>query len=143
MDDLSNPSILSTLRSLCFSSRLWGIKASPWLERPLYVVLREAILSCVTPDRTRLELLDAYLPWIKHDFVKDFRCKEIGEELGRQVKAIGGDEDLPHVGRRGKSGGIHIEHHVIVLRSDEYHLIFIRHMNVCLSLNVIWYHVTS
>jgi hypothetical protein len=35
------------------------------------VVLREAILSCVTPDRSRLPLLDAYVPWIKtNDFVR-------------------------------------------------------------------------
>lgn len=35
------------------------------------VVLREAILSCITPDKSRLELLDAYVPWIKNDFVRD------------------------------------------------------------------------
>ena len=66
-------------------------------------MLREAILSCITPDRSRLELLDAYLPWIKTDFVKEGRCKEIGEELMRQLRAIGGDENLPHVGRSSES----------------------------------------
>ena len=40
-----------------------------WLN--FQVVLREAILSCVTPDRSRLPLLDAYVPWIKtNDFVR-------------------------------------------------------------------------
>jgi len=84
--------------SLAFT-KLWGVKPSPWLERPLYVVLREAILSCVTPDRSRLELLDAYGPWIKNDFVRDTRCKEIADELVRQVTAIGADETSNHVAR--------------------------------------------
>ena len=35
------------------------------------VILREAILSCITPDRSRLELLDAYVPWIKATFVRE------------------------------------------------------------------------
>jgi len=85
--------------SLAFT-KLWGIKASPWLERPLYVVLREAILSCVTPDRSRLPLLDAYVPWIKtNDFVRESRCKEIADELVKQITAIGCDENNAHIGR--------------------------------------------
>ncbi|CAJ1400066.1 unnamed protein product [Effrenium voratum] len=79
--------------------KLWGIKPSPLLERPLYVVLREAILSCVTPDRSRLPLLEAYVPWIKSDFVRENRCHEIAEELRRQIASIGGDENMPHLER--------------------------------------------
>ena len=42
-----------------------------WGKCRAQVVLREAILSCVTPDRSRLPLLDAYVPWIKtNDFVR-------------------------------------------------------------------------
>lgn len=46
------------------------------------MVLREAILSCVTPDRSRLELLDAYGPWIKNDFVRAPWLEEV--DLGAQ-----------------------------------------------------------
>lgn len=45
--------------------------AAPLNDLNAQVVLREAILSCVTPDRSRLPLLDAYVPWIKtNDFVR-------------------------------------------------------------------------
>jgi len=77
----------------------WGPRLVPELERPLYVVLREAILCCVTPDRGRLPLLEAFMPWIKADFVRESRCTEIAEELRRQCAATGGDENMPHVGR--------------------------------------------
>lgn len=33
---------------------------------------------------------------------EDIRCKEIAEELVRQLKAVGGDENMPPVERPGR-----------------------------------------
>lgn len=79
-------------------TRVWGIKMSEktaHLERPLYVVLKEAVISCVTADKLRLPLLDAYIPWIKADFVQDSRCKEIADELLRRCASLGLDGEYP------------------------------------------------
>jgi len=78
--------------------KLWGFRCLPWLEKPLYVVLKEAIVSCVTPDKSRLPLLEAFVVWIKNDFVQESRCKEIADELLRRCSAAGIDgERTPHV----------------------------------------------
>jgi len=83
--------------SLTFT-RVWGIKMDPkkyQLERPLYVVLKEAVCSCVTADKLRLPLLDAYNAWVKADFVQDSRCKEIADELLRRCASVGLDGEYP------------------------------------------------
>eukprot|EP00930_Biecheleria_cincta_P045528 TRINITY_DN31371_c0_g1_i2.p1 TRINITY_DN31371_c0_g1~~TRINITY_DN31371_c0_g1_i2.p1 ORF type:complete len:1003 (+),score=228.89 TRINITY_DN31371_c0_g1_i2:109-3117(+) len=76
-------------------TRLWGFQTVDYLERPLYVVLKEAVVSCVTADKLRLPLLDAYLAWIKTDFVQDSRCKEIADELLRRCAFLGLDAEYP------------------------------------------------
>lgn len=76
-------------------TRLWGFKSFDFLERPLYVVLKEALVSCVTADKLRLPLLDAYIHWIKMDFVQDSRCKEIADELLRRYASLGLDAEYP------------------------------------------------
>eukprot|EP00439_Symbiodinium_sp_Y106_P002933 s970_g1.t1 len=80
--------------------RQWGVRPLPWMERPLYVVVREAILTCVTPDRSRLPLLDAYTSWIKSEYVRESRCKEIEEELLRQCSTANCEETMPPIARR-------------------------------------------
>mmetsp|Transcript_41328 Transcript_41328/g.96435 ORF Transcript_41328/g.96435 Transcript_41328/m.96435 type:complete len:1137 (+) Transcript_41328:44-3454(+) len=79
--------------------RQWGVRPLPWMERPLYVVVREAILTCVTPDRSRLPLLDAYTSWIKSEYVRESRCKEIEEELLRQCSTANCEETMPPIAR--------------------------------------------
>ncbi|CAE7318757.1 unnamed protein product, partial [Symbiodinium natans] len=62
------------------------------------VVVREAILTCVTPDNSRLPLLDAFSPWLKREFVRESRCKEIEDEFRKQCATAGCDENaLPVV----------------------------------------------
>jgi hypothetical protein len=55
----------------------WGIRGLPWLERALYVVLKQAIVECITEDSSRLPLLEAYIIWLKADFVQERYCKDI------------------------------------------------------------------
>lgn len=51
-------------------------------------MLREAILSCVTPDRSRLELLDAYVPWIKSGFVKEPPHERVAIKVKKPWKTV-------------------------------------------------------
>ena len=39
-------------------TRQWGPRMLPWLENPMFVVFREAVLLCVSPDRKHLPMLE-------------------------------------------------------------------------------------
>mmetsp|Transcript_122444 Transcript_122444/g.341262 ORF Transcript_122444/g.341262 Transcript_122444/m.341262 type:complete len:695 (+) Transcript_122444:67-2151(+) len=75
-----------------------GPRMLPWLEKPLFMVLKDAVLSCIAEDRERVPLLEVFSTWFKGGFVQDSRCREITSALLQRCKAVGIDgEGDPHV----------------------------------------------
>ena len=58
------------------------------------VVVREAILTCVTPDNSRLPLLDAFSPWLKREFVRAARKDCLEPSSPKQWPLWGGGRGL-------------------------------------------------
>eukprot|EP00929_Paragymnodinium_shiwhaense_P009870 TRINITY_DN11424_c0_g1_i8.p1 TRINITY_DN11424_c0_g1~~TRINITY_DN11424_c0_g1_i8.p1 ORF type:complete len:1346 (-),score=342.55 TRINITY_DN11424_c0_g1_i8:43-4080(-) len=77
-------------QSLCkaFTAQ-WGPRQLPWLERPFFMVLMDAILGSVAPDLKQLPLLDVWLTWVKGDeFLPHARATELAKRLQQHCTAL-------------------------------------------------------
>lgn len=72
----------------------WGPRGLPWLERPMYLVLKDAMLGCITKDQSNLPLLDVLGLWLKGpDFVSYAHCEDIADSLVLQCHSAGIDPE--------------------------------------------------
>jgi len=77
-----------------------GPRMFPWLETPLFKVLKDAALSCVSEDKHRLPLLEVFGTWFKTGFVQSSRCREIATQLLQRCNLSGFDgKKDPHVAK--------------------------------------------
>lgn len=42
----------------------WGVRLMPWLEQPVFVVVQDIAMSCVTEDKSQLPVLELFAPWV-------------------------------------------------------------------------------
>lgn len=86
--------------SLAFT-RQWALRNLPWLEQPFFCVLREQLVNCISADKKRLPLLEAFSLWIKNDFLmQESRCRSLAAELKVRCASAGiNADDDPHVSR--------------------------------------------
>eukprot|EP00747_Dinoflagellata_sp_TGD_P164548 gnl/TRDRNA2_/TRDRNA2_184629_c0_seq1.p1 gnl/TRDRNA2_/TRDRNA2_184629_c0~~gnl/TRDRNA2_/TRDRNA2_184629_c0_seq1.p1 ORF type:complete len:1281 (+),score=241.08 gnl/TRDRNA2_/TRDRNA2_184629_c0_seq1:554-3844(+) len=67
-----------------------GPQNLPWLERPLFVVLREGVVGCITEDKHRLPLLEVFAAWIsREDFMAEAQRKELAADVMQQCGIVG------------------------------------------------------
>jgi len=69
--------------------RQWGPRLLPWLEGPFLQVLKQVVVRCVTASRQHLPLLEAFLSWVRHDFMQEPRAREIAEAVLNKCSSIG------------------------------------------------------
>lgn len=73
--------------------RQWGPRVMPWLERPYYRALRDAVTACVTSTRQRLNLLEVLSHWLRTDFLQEVFLRDIASQLRRACSSEGVDSD--------------------------------------------------
>merc|ERR1712232_44906 len=98
--------------------RQWGVNLPPFLEEPLGVVLREALLDCITPDGKRLALIDVLQVWLNFNLSQTQceeiacalrnRCKELDVDLGAPtlIRALESLEGLVHSAAQVAAAGV-------------------------------------
>lgn len=75
-------------------TRQWGPRMLPWLENPMFVVFREAVLLCVSPDRKHLPMLEVLSGWLKaEDFINEPHRERIAREVLQQCRAVNIDSE--------------------------------------------------
>lgn len=75
-------------------TRQWGPRVVPWLEQPLFTVLKDAVVGCVTEDKRRLQLLEIFSVWMRPEFVNDMRGREIVAALLSRCTELGFQGEL-------------------------------------------------
>eukprot|EP00927_Polykrikos_kofoidii_P003629 TRINITY_DN11467_c0_g1_i1.p1 TRINITY_DN11467_c0_g1~~TRINITY_DN11467_c0_g1_i1.p1 ORF type:complete len:1456 (-),score=302.29 TRINITY_DN11467_c0_g1_i1:111-4478(-) len=81
---------IEAAHSLCaMLTRQWGPRMLPWLERPLFLVMHDVMLSCITPDKSKFPLLEVFFHWVKgDDFLSKAHAQEISKSLAERCNEV-------------------------------------------------------
>jgi hypothetical protein len=72
-------------------TKQWGPRMLPELEPAMFLVLQEAMLSCITAEKQRLPLLDVFWQWIKSEEFLRANGQEISDRLVKRCEDMGVD----------------------------------------------------
>jgi hypothetical protein len=98
-------------------AKMWGLRIMPWLEKPFYDTLVDAVSDCASRGAEGVPLLEVFSVWIRgDDFVTETRRRSLADQAKDRFQELGVDESVQglakFISRCTQTGAFHPPMHV-------------------------------